>query len=73
MPDLSSSESLLTLGFLALGLGLALAMALAERRPRDGLQPRLLPTTPFMFLGVLIAILALVHLVNLAGYHTGRG
>lgn len=57
---------------LALGLGTVGLMAWLERRPRERLEPRLLPTTPVMFLGALVAFLALIHLINLAGYHTGR-
>ena len=73
MPNLSSPDTLATFAALALGLILAAAMVLIERRPRDLSKPRLLPTTPLLFVGVLIAMLAIVHLVNLAGYHTGRG
>ena len=58
---------------LVLGLIVVALAAWAERRPRERLEPRLVPTTPVMFLGALVAFLALVHLLNLAGYHTGRG
>ena len=68
----SSPELWITLAALALGAGLAGTMAWLERRPRKSLTPGLLPTTPFLFMGGLIAILALVHLVNLWGVHTGR-
>ncbi|MBL8791389.1 MAG: hypothetical protein JNM45_12920 [Rhizobiales bacterium] len=51
------------------GLG---SLAWLEKRPRDKLQPRLLPTTPLMLVAGFVALLALVHLVNLAGVHTGR-
>jgi hypothetical protein len=68
----SSLEMWVTIAALAGGLGLAGAMAWLERRPRKGLNPRLLPTTPFLLVGGLVAILALVHLVNLWGVHTGR-
>jgi hypothetical protein len=70
--DTSSLELWITCGALAGGLGLAAAMAWLEHRPRKGLNPRLLPTTPFLLAGGLVAILALVHLVNLWGLHTGR-
>ena len=73
MPEAFSSPDLwITLAALALGGGLAGTMAWLERRPRNSLTPRLLPTTPFLFAGGLIAILALVHLANLWGVHTGR-
>ena len=70
MPDL---DHLLTYAALALGLGIIAATVIAERRPRTSLEPRLIPTTPVMFAGALIALLAVVHLVNLLGYRTGQG
>jgi len=70
--DLSPTEYWLTLGGLIFGFGLAGLMAILERRPRKDLNPRLIPTTPVMFAGVLIGLLALVHLLNLSGIHTGR-
>lgn len=70
--DLSPTEYWLTIAGLAVGFGLAAAMAILERRPRKGLNPRLIPTTPVMFAGVLIGLMALVHLLNLSGIHTGR-
>jgi len=33
---------------------------------------RYLPTTPFLFASILIAILMIVHLVTLGGGQTGR-
>jgi hypothetical protein len=47
-------------------------MVLLERRPSDSFKPRLIPTTPILIASGLIAILALVHLLNLAGIVTGR-
>jgi uncharacterized iron-regulated membrane protein len=43
-----------------------------ERRPRTSLTPRLLPTTPLLLAAGFIGLLALVHLVNIFGIHTGR-
>lgn len=51
------------------GVGL---LAWLEKRPRDSLSPRLLPTTPMMMAAGFVGLMALVHLVNLAGVHTGR-
>ncbi len=62
----------LTLGALAAGTGLLAAAAIAARRPRTSLDVSMISTTPVMFAGALIVILALVHLVNLAGVVTGR-
>ena len=63
---------LLTYGGLALGLTLVGVMAWLERRPRKSLDPRMVPTTPLMFLGAFICLVALVHIVNTFGIHTGR-
>ncbi len=70
--DLSPVELSITLAVLVAGLALAGLMAWLERRPRQSLDPRLIPTTPFLFAGTLLAILAFVHLLNLWGVHTGR-
>jgi hypothetical protein len=48
------------------------ALAWLEKRPRVNLQPRLLPTTPLMLAAGFVGLLALVHMLNLAGVHTGR-
>jgi hypothetical protein len=60
-------EWTLTIAALAAGTGLAGSMVWLERRPRTDLSPRLVPTTPVMFAGILIAILALVHMLTLTG------
>lgn len=52
---------------LAGGLGLAGAMAWLERRPRDDLMPSMIPTTPVMFAGLIIALVAIAHMLSLAG------
>ena len=70
--DLSPAEFWITMSALAAGFGLAAAMAILERRPRKSINPRLIPTTPVMFVGVLVGLMALVHLLNLSGIHTGR-
>ncbi len=63
---------LLTYGALALGLALVAIMVWLEKRPRKSLNPRMVPTTPFMFLGAFICLVAVVHIVNTFGIHTGR-
>ena len=70
--DLDPLELWVTVAALVLGAGLALGAAWMERRPRKALETSLIPTTPILFLGVLIGLLATVHLLNLWGIHTGR-
>jgi hypothetical protein len=65
-------EMSLTYGGLALGLALVAIMVWIERRPRKSLEPGLVPTTPLMFLGAFICLVAVVHIVNTLGIHTGR-
>jgi hypothetical protein len=65
-------EMSLTYGGLALGVALVAVMAWLERRPRKTLDPKLVPTTPLMFLGVFICLIAVIHIVNSFGIHTGR-
>jgi uncharacterized membrane protein len=62
----------LTAAGLLLGIALVAAMVWLERQPRKSLEPRLLPTTPFMFLGAFVCLIAVVHFANLFGIHTGR-
>jgi hypothetical protein len=47
-------------------------MIVLERRPRNNLNPSLIPTTPVMLASGFVALLALIHLVNLVGIHTGK-
>lgn len=65
-------EMSLTFGGLALGLTLVATMVWIEKRPRKSLDPRLVPTTPLMFVGAFICLVALVHIVNIYGIHTGK-
>ncbi len=73
MPDyLNPVELWLTVAALLTGATLAGLMIWLERRPRQSFEPRLVPTTPLLFAGAVVAIFALVHLINLMGIHTGR-
>ena len=65
-------EMSLTYGGLALGLALVAVMVWLERRPRKTLDPKLVPTTPLMFLGAFICLIAVIHIVNSYGIQTGR-
>jgi hypothetical protein len=60
-------ETILSGGALVGGLVLVIAMIILEKRPRKGLTPRLIPTTPVMFAGVIVMMLALIHLLTIAG------
>ena len=66
------TEMSLTYGGLVLGIALVAIMVWIERRPRKSLDPRLVPTTPLMFIGAFICLVAVVHIVNIFGIHTGR-
>jgi len=67
-----SLEFWLTLAVLAGSIFVVGFMSWLERRPRKSLTPRMIPTTPVLILFGFIALLALVHLANLYGIHTGR-
>jgi len=62
----------LTLGVLAFSVGMIAYLVRLERRPREKLEPRLIPTTPMIIIFAFVGLLALVHLANLYGIHTGR-
>jgi hypothetical protein len=66
------TELSITFGCLALGLAIIAGMTWMERRPPNSFEPRLVPTTPIMFAGAFVSLIAMVHLVNLFGGHTGR-
>ncbi len=69
---LQNIEFLVTLAVVLVACALVAGMAWLESRPKQTLQPSLIPTTPVMLLGMLVGILAVVHLLNLAGIRTGR-
>jgi hypothetical protein len=66
---MAAMEMTLTVAALVAGLALVGAMSYVEHRPRHNLDTRLLPTTPLMFAGALVAILAAVHLLGVFGIH----
>lgn len=67
-----STHFILTVLVLLAAVAVVARMVIVEKRPRTNLNPRLIPTTPVIVVGGLVALLALIHLVNLAGMHTGR-
>ena len=62
----------ITLGVLLVCAATVVQMVRLERRPRERLEPRLIPTTPVIIICTFIGLLALVHLANLYGIKTGR-
>jgi uncharacterized iron-regulated membrane protein len=58
-----------TIVLLAAGLAISGAMIWLERRPRKSLDVRLFPTTPFLMIGIVMALVALVHLLSWFGKH----
>lgn len=66
----SQSFIVTTLVF-AVAVGGGVGLALYDRRPRESLSPPMLPTIPLLLISGLIALLALVHLVNMFGVKTG--
>lgn len=67
-----SSEVLITLGVLAGSAGLAVFGLWWGGRPADPMRTRLIPWTPVVLIATFAAVLALVHLLNLAGLETGQ-
>ncbi|MCA3562027.1 MAG: hypothetical protein IOC82_13465 [Aestuariivirga sp.] len=73
MIDLAAnSEFAITLAIFLVCAAIVGVLAWLERRPRKSLTPRLIPTTPVLLIFGFIGLLALVHLANLYGIHTGR-
>ncbi|CAN5489106.1 hypothetical protein BH10PSE7_BH10PSE7_16220 [soil metagenome] len=66
------SEMTITLSVLAVASALVGTMIYLERRPRTDLNPRLVPTTPILLVSGFAVMLALIHVLNLLGFHTGR-
>ena len=59
----------ITIALLAAGLAISGVMIWLERRPRSRLDVRMIPTTPFLMVGVVMALMAAVHLGSLLGKH----
>jgi len=68
----SDSEFIITLAIFLACAAIVGTLAWLERRPRTSLTPRLIPTTPVLLIFGFIGLLALVHLANMYGIHTGR-
>lgn len=68
----SDTEFLVTLGVFLACAAIVGYMSILERRPKKALEPRLIPTTPVILVFGFIGLLALVHLANVYGIHTGN-
>jgi amino acid transporter len=66
-----SQQFIITILVLVAAIGSAIGLAIYDNRPRESLNPSMVPAIPLMLVCGLIAILALVHLVNLFGIKTG--
>lgn len=65
-------ELWITVAILLASLAAAGLLSWLENRPKTSLNPKLIPTTPLLLASGFIGLLALVHLVNIFGIHTGR-
>jgi len=63
---------ILTVLVLVAAIATIVRMVIVEKRPRTDLNPRLIPTTPAIIVSAFVAILALIHLLNLIGLDTSR-
>jgi hypothetical protein len=66
-PDLA-----ITITALAFCCGLFAYASHRAAKPADPLKPRLIPWRPIILASGFAALIAIVHLVNLAGIETGR-
>ena len=62
----------ITIAVLFISVGTIGVMTRLERKPRERLEPRMIPTTPVIIIFAFVGLLALVHLATLYGIHTGR-
>ncbi len=69
---LLSTEFITTFIVFMMTVAAIAGLVMYERKPRESLNPSLLPTTALMLVIGIVGLLALVHLVNLLGIHTGR-
>lgn len=67
-----SPHFLLTAFVLLAALATIVRMIVVESRPRKDLNPRLFSTTTILIVACFVALLAAIHLINLAGVVTGR-
>jgi hypothetical protein len=68
----SSFQFWITLAVFLGSLGLIVYLSILERRPRKSLKTRLISSSTLIIVFGFVALVALVHLANLYGIHTGR-
>lgn len=66
-----SQSFIVTALVFVVAVGGGVGLAFYDRRPRESLNPPMLPTIPLLLISGLVALLALVHLVNMFGVKTG--
>jgi amino acid transporter len=69
---LENSSFIITLAVFLAAAAVIAFVTWNDRRPRDSLAPSLVPTIPVMLFSGIVALLSLVHLLNLLGLQTGR-
>ena len=69
---LLSSQFITTFAIFASCVGGIVGLVFYEHKPRESLDPKMLPSSALMLVIGIAALLAAVHLVNLLGIHTGR-
>lgn len=52
---------------LVVGIAMVVVTVWREKRPRDGFDVSLIPTTPVMFAGALLAIVSVAYLLHAFG------
>ena len=67
-------DLIITLSVLGLALGGVGWMVVLEKRPKDPAKPLLIPTTPILFLFLVVILLTAAHLLTLVtgAPHVGR-
>jgi hypothetical protein len=63
----------LTLSAFLIGMALTVYFSIKSRRPKDPLHVPLVPPTLFLFIGILLIILAGSHALTLLGIEHNRG
>ena len=68
----ADSEFYITLGIFLFSCVAVVVLSILQSRPRKTLMPSMIPLMPITMIFGFIGLLALVHLANLYGIHTGN-